>query len=70
MNAVSVETRLAEAKSKVEGLTRQFKSAQLRLEASEGLERDLKRLGQDAEEMTQKSYRVLHEKEVRGMTTT
>ncbi|CAM9700612.1 unnamed protein product [Pylaiella littoralis] len=63
MNAVSVETRLAEAKSKVEGLTRQFKSAQLRLEASEGLERDLKRLGQDAEEMTQKSYRVLHEKE-------
>ncbi|CBJ31988.1 conserved unknown protein [Ectocarpus siliculosus] len=60
--AVSTETALTEAKSKVEGLARQLKNVQQRVEASEGLERDLKRLGQEAEEMHQKSHRVLDEK--------
>lgn len=67
MTTVSTEARLAEAKSKVDELTRQLKCVQQRIEASEGLERDLKRLGQDAEEMTQKSHRLLDEKQVRGM---
>ncbi|CAM9298740.1 unnamed protein product [Ectocarpus sp. 12 AP-2014] len=61
--AVSTETALTEANSKVEGLTRQLKSVQQRMEASEGLERDLERLGQEAEEMHQKSHRVLDEKQ-------
>ncbi|CAM9220071.1 unnamed protein product [Ectocarpus sp. 6 AP-2014] len=61
--AVSTETALTEAKSKVEGLARQLKNVQQRVEASEGLERDLKRLGQEAEEMHQKSHRVLDEKQ-------
>lgn len=65
MTTVSTETRLVEAKSKVDGLTRQLKYVQQRLEVSEGLERDLKRLGQDAEEMTQKNDRILDEKQVR-----
>lgn len=63
--AVSTETALTEAKSKVEGLARQLKNVQRRIEASEDLERDLKRLGQEAEEMHQKSHRVLEEKQVR-----
>lgn len=63
--AVSTETALTEAKSKVEGLARQLKNVQQRMEASEGLERDLRRLGQEAEEMHQKSHRVLDEKQVR-----
>ncbi|CAB1112145.1 unnamed protein product [Ectocarpus sp. CCAP 1310/34] len=61
--AVSTETALTEANSKVEGLARQLKNVQQRMEASEGLERDLKRLGQEAEEMHQKSHRVLVEKQ-------
>lgn len=65
MTTVSTETRLAEEKSKVDGLTRQLKYVQQRLEVAEGLERDLKRLGHDAEEMTRKNDRILDEKQVR-----
>eukprot|EP00903_Cladosiphon_okamuranus_P017656 g16259.t2 len=61
--AVRTETALTEAKSKVAGLTRQLEGVQQRVEASEGLERDLKRLGQDAEEMHEKHCRLLAEKQ-------
>eukprot|EP00752_Nemacystus_decipiens_P003758 g3461.t2 len=61
--AVRTETALTEAKSKVDGLTRQLQCAQQRIEASEGLERDLKRLGQDAEEMHEKHSRLLADKQ-------
>lgn len=65
MAAVSTDTALTEARSKVDGLTRQLQCVQQRVEASEGLERDLKRLGQDAEEMNDKFNRLLEEKQVR-----
>ncbi|CAM9143282.1 unnamed protein product, partial [Hapterophycus canaliculatus] len=57
------EASLAEAKSKVEWLTKQLRGAQQRVEASEGLERDLRRLGLDAEELQHKSTRVAEEKQ-------
>ena len=62
--AVRTETALTEAKSKVDGLTRQLQCVQQRIDASEGLERDLKRLGQDAEEMHEKHSRLLADKQV------
>lgn len=62
--AVRTETALTEAKSKVDGLTRQLQCVQQRIEASDGLERDLKRLGQDAEEMHEKHNRLLADKQV------
>lgn len=68
MAAVSTDTALTEARSKVNGLTRQLQCVQQRVEASEGLERDLKRLGQDAEEMSDKFNRLLEEKQVRQRT--
>lgn len=64
MAAAGTEASLAEANSKLEGLKRQLKGAQQRIEASEGLERDLRRLGLDAEELQQKSRRVAEEKQV------
>jgi len=66
--AVSTDTALTEARSRVDGLTRQLQCVQQRIEASEGLERDLKRLGQDAEEMNDKFNRLLEEKQVRQRT--
>ncbi len=68
MAAVSTDTALTEARSKVDGLTRQLQCVQQRIEVSEGLERDLKRLGQDAEEMNDKFNRLLEEKQVRQIT--
>lgn len=66
MIAVSTEASLAEARSKVEVLSRQLKAVQQQVEASEGLERDLKRLGQEAVEMNQRADNKLEEKQVRA----
>ncbi|CAM9184037.1 unnamed protein product [Scytosiphon promiscuus] len=58
-----MEAALSEAKSQVEGLMRQLKETHQRIEVSEGLERDLRRLGLDAEEMQQKSHRIVEDKQ-------
>lgn len=62
--AVRTETALTEAESKINGLTRQLQCVQQRIEASEGLERDLTRLGHEAEEMHEKHNRLLADKQV------
>lgn len=64
MAAVSAEACLAEARSKAEVLSRKVEGVQQRLDASEGLERDLKRLGRETEEMHQKAGHMLQEKQV------
>lgn len=69
MAAVSTEASLIEAQAKVEFLSRQLEGAQQQLDASEGLERDLQRLGREAEEMQRKADHSLEEKQV-GMTPT
>lgn len=69
MAAVSTKASLTEAQSKVEVLSRQLEGAQQQLDASEGLERDLQRLGREAEEMQRKADHSLEEKQV-GVTPT
>ena len=64
MVAVSTEASLTEAHAKVEYLSRQLEGAQQQLDASEGLERDLQRLGREAEEMHRKADQSLEEKQV------
>eukprot|EP00904_Undaria_pinnatifida_P001842 jgi/Undpi1/11659/HiC_scaffold_36.g13954.m1 len=63
MVAVSTEASLTEAHAKVEYLSRQLEGAQQQLDASEGLERDLQRLGREAEEMHRKADQSLEEKQ-------
>lgn len=63
--AVSREAALTEANSKAEVFSRQLKGIQQRLDASDGLERDLQRLGQEAEQMKEKADQLLEEKQVR-----
>lgn len=67
MAAVSAEAMLAEARSKIEVLTRQLQNVHQRVEASEGLERDLKRLGHEAAEMQEISDHKMREKQVRNV---
>lgn len=62
--ACSTEALLTESRSKVEALGRQLKCAQQRLDASGGLEQDLKRLGREAAEMNEEADRKLAEKQV------
>lgn len=69
MAAVSTESSLTEAQAKVELLSRQLDGAQQQLDASEGLERDLQRLGREAEEMQRKADHSLEEKQVRATPT-
>ncbi|CAM9153518.1 unnamed protein product, partial [Sphacelaria rigidula] len=61
--ACSTEALLTESRSKVEALSRQLKYAQQSLNASEGLEQDLKRLGREAAEMNEEADRKLAEKQ-------
>ncbi|CAM9112685.1 unnamed protein product [Laminaria digitata] len=63
MTTVSTEASLTEAHAKVEFLSRQLEGAQQQLDASEGLERDLQRLGREAEEMQRKADHSLEEKQ-------
>lgn len=70
MAAVSTEASLIEAQAKVEFLSRQLEGAQQQLDASEGLERDLQRLGREAEEMQRKADHSLEDKQVGLMTPT
>lgn len=64
MTTVSIEASLTEAHAKVELLSRQLEGAQQQLDASGGLERDLQRLGREAEEMQRKADHSLEEKQV------
>lgn len=63
--AVSTETSLAETQAKLETLTRYLKGVQQKLDVTEGLERDLKRLGREAEEMNKNTSSEAEEKQVR-----
>ena len=69
MATVSTGASLTEAQAKIEFLSRQLEGAQQQLDASEGLERDLQRLGREAEEMHRKADHSLEEKQV-GMAPT
>lgn len=60
----STEASLTEARSKVEALARQLKDIRHKLDASEGLEQDLKRLGREAQEMNEDFNNKLGHKQV------
>lgn len=64
MAAVSAEASLTEARAKLELMSRRLEDAQRRLDASEGLEKDMKRLGQEAVDMHEKAEYKLKEKQV------